>query len=341
MRRKTRAPAQRSYRIPGIEAAVRNRARREPQNAKDHRTTACSRLSDERVAVTSAEMTNLAGAPLIFDPERRRKARDRAHESFTAHDFLYRHMAEGLMDRLADVQRPLERVLLIGCPNTHLRNMLVAAGKSVSCCDPGARNAAGGGVQAEEDALPYPASNFDLVMACGTLDSVNDLPGALINIYRLLRPDGLFLAAMTGAGSLPVMRRALIKAEDDRPVAHIHPQIDVRTGGDLLMRAGFAMPVADMEVLTVRYSSLLSLMRDLRGMGAGNVMAGSRCGPLRRDVLAAASTLFTQAADADGKTGEQFATLYLSGWKPDPSQPLPARRGSGKISLADALRPKD
>ena len=268
-------------------------------------------------------------------------ARDRAHAGFADHDFLYRHMLEGLLERLEDVQRPLERVLLIGCPDRSARTALEALGKTVTCCDPGERNAAANdGIRAEEDALPFDEGSFDLVFACGTLDGINDLPGALVQIRRLLRPDGLLLGACIGAGSLPRLKAALLEAEGDRPMPHIHPQIDVRAAGDLLARTGYAMPVADIENLTVRYSSALTLMHDLRGMGQGNIMAAGRRGTLVRETVARACAAFAQAADPDGKTGETFSVLYLSGWKPDSSQPRPARRGSGRVSLADALKPK-
>lgn len=268
-------------------------------------------------------------------------ARDRANDRFAEHDFLYRAMLDGLIERIGDVSRPLQDVLVIGCPDRSARDQLAAMGKRVICCDPGAKNAAlNAGFQTEEDELPFPENSFDLVLACGTLDSVNDLPGALINARRVLRPDGLFLAACTGAGTLPRLKSALLEAEGDRAAAHIHPQIDIRAAGDLLARAGFSMPVADLEMLTVRYSSIIRLMHDLRHMGACNVMARERSGPLTKDSIARATAYFTTQAAADGKVSEQFALLFLSGWKPDPSQPQPARRGSAKMSLADALKPR-
>lgn len=281
------------------------------------------------------------GPPRIFDPARRAHARDRAFAHFAEHDFLYRHMLDGLLERLEDVQRSLDHVLLIGCPDGSAAATLRAMGKHVTCCDPGPRNAAANeGICAEEDALPFAENSFDLIFACGTLDSVNDLPGALIQMKRILRPDGLLLGACLAAGSLPRLKSALLKAEGDRPVPHIHPQIDVQSAGDLLARAGYAMPVADLEGLTVRYSSALRLMQDLRYMGYGNVMTADRRGPLTRDVIARASLAFADKADPDGKTAEHFAMLYLSGWKPDPSQPKAARRGSAKVSLAQALKTK-
>jgi SAM-dependent methyltransferase len=249
-------------------------------------------------------------------------------------------MRDELLDRLGDVQRDLPEALMIGCPDGSAKAALEAMGKRVACIDPGfAAARAQGGVQADEDALPFADESFDLVIACGTLDSVNDLPGALILMRRVLRPDGLMLAAFTGAGSLPRLRAALMAGEGERPGQHIHPQVDVRSAGDLLSRAGFAMPVADGETLGIRYGDLLRLMHDLRGMGAGNVLS-SRPPMLRRDVLVGAAGHFAAAADADGRTAEQMAILYLSGWKADPSQARPARRGSATVSLADALKPR-
>ncbi|MBG6119444.1 MULTISPECIES: class I SAM-dependent methyltransferase [unclassified Sphingobium] len=279
-------------------------------------------------------------SPDIFDRSLRSIRRDRMLADFAAHDFLYRAMLDELLDRLGDVQRDLPEALVIGCPDGSARAALEAMGKRVACIDPGFRAArASDGVQGDEDALPFADNSFDLVIACGTLDSVNDLPGALILMRRVLRPDGLMLAAFTGAGSLPRLRAALMVGEGDRPGQHIHPQVDVRSAGDLLSRAGFAMPVADGETLTIRYGDLLRLMHDLRGMGAGNVLT-ARAPALRRDALVAAARHFADAADPDGRTAEQMAILYLSGWKPDPSQAAPARRGSATVSLAEALKGK-
>ncbi|MFZ2995278.1 class I SAM-dependent methyltransferase [Sphingobium sp.] len=279
--------------------------------------------------------------PDIFDRRLRARQRDRMVPRFADHDFLYRMMLDELIDRLGDVQRDLPEALVIGCPDGSARTSLRAMGKRVACIDPGFLTAKGaGGVQADEDALPFADNSFDLILACGTLDSVNDLPGALILMRRILRPDGLMLAAFSGAGSLPRLKSALLGAEGDRPGQHVHPQIDVRAAGDLLSRTGFAMPVADGETLSIRYGDIARLMHDLRFMGAGNALA-NRPPPLTRAVLADAAEHFAKAADPDGRTAEQMAIVYLSGWKPDPSQTAPARRGSATVSLAEALKGKD
>ena len=244
-------------------------------------------------------------------------------------------MLDGIADRLNSVSRNFESVLDLGCFDG---GFVAPLGARVARVDAGcAFAAAAGGVQADEDRLPFADGAFDLVVSAGVLDSVGDLPGALTLARRVLRPDGLFLAAFAGAGSLGTLRRVLQEAEGDRPAARIHPQVDVRSAGDLLMRAGFALPVTDTETLTVRYVSLFSLLRDLRAMGAANVMPGRV--PLRRDMLARAAALFAERADADGRTSETFEVITMTGWAPAPSQPQPARRGSGTTSLAQALRP--
>lgn len=276
--------------------------------------------------------------PAIFDPSLRAVRRDRMLDDFAAYDFLHAVIADELLDRLSVVTRPLPEALVIGCPDGRVRDALEAMGKRVACCDPGYLAAqAARGVQADEDALPFADGSFDLIVACGTLDTVNDLPGALILMRRILRPDGLLLAGFAGAGSLTLLRAALRAAEGDRPGQHVHPLVDVRAAGDLLTRAGFAMPVADGETLSVRYGDLLALMRDLRGMGAGNVLA-SRPPMLTREILMRAAAHFAGESDPDGRTAEQIALIFLSGWKPDPGQARPARRGSATVSLAHALK---
>jgi SAM-dependent methyltransferase len=278
--------------------------------------------------------------PEIFDRRRRRIRRDRAAARFANHDFLHARMADELIDRLDSVQRRFTRALDLGCLDGRVGQALRARSIGVFSADPGFRFAgAAGGVQCDEDRLPFADANFDLVIACGGLDQVNDLPGALALIRRALRPDGLFLGAFVGAGSLPRLRAALLGAEE-RAVARLHPQIDVRSAGDLLARAGLALPVADSESVTVRYSSLFALLADLRGAASTNLLEGA-VPPLTRAALARAAELFEAGADADGKVGETIEIIHLLGWAPSPDQPQPARRGSATASLAAALRLKE
>jgi NADH dehydrogenase [ubiquinone] 1 alpha subcomplex assembly factor 5 len=163
-----------------------------------------------------------------------------------------------------------------------------------------------------------------------------------MNARRVLKPDGLFLAGFVGAGSLPRLRAAMLDADlaGGRGVApRIHPQVDVRSAGDLLARAGFALPVADGETLDLRYRGLDGLLADLRFGGLGGVLADAPP-PLSRLQTAAAHAAFAAQADPDGRIAETFALVYLIGWAPDESQPKPARRGSALVSLAATLKPK-
>ena len=272
--------------------------------------------------------------PDIFDRAARRRYRDRAAPDFAQYDFLRATMLDGLQERLDSVKRDFTDVLDLGCFDGGFAG---PPGARIVRTDAGPRFAArAGGIVAEEDHLPFAEESFDLIVSAGVLDSVSDLPGALIQARRALRPDGLFLAAFVGAGSLASLRAALRVAEGDRPAARLHPQIDVRSAGDLLMRAGFALPVADGETLNVRYGDLGGLLRDLRGMAATNALNGRR--PLRRDTLARAYQAFADLADPDGRVPERFEIIFMTGWAPSPDQPKPARRGSATSSLAAALK---
>lgn len=278
-----------------------------------------------------------------FDRRLRRLRRDRAARTAAregAHPLLAL-MADELLARLDLVTRRFGRALDLGCGPGLLADGLRARGLEVVPCDAGERfAAAAGGVQADEDRPPFARGSFDLIVSAAVLDSVNDLPGALVQARRLLRPDGLLLAAMIGAGSLPRLRRAMAAADaaEARPASpRLHPQIDLRTAGDLLARAGFALPVADAERAALRYPGLPRLVEDLRALGWTNLLSARSREPLGRRGYAAAAAAFAEAADADGRVTERFEILHLSGWAPAPDQPQPAKRGSGAVSLADAL----
>lgn len=277
--------------------------------------------------------------PVLFNMSLRAMRRDRAAPGFARHAFLYEAAAHEMLDRLADVRRDFREALVIGAPTDILPSALKKQGLRVTVADPGPRMAAmqGGFCLCEDAPLPFAPASFDLILSCGTMDSVNDVPGLLVQLRELLRPDGLLLAAFMGAGSLPRLRSALLAADGNRPAQRIHPQIDVRTAGDLLMRAGFALPVADVQSLDVGYDGLLGLLGDLRGMGAAQCLV-STPPPLTRAGLVRAIEDFASGADADGRTRERFEIIQISGWRPDPSQPKPARRGSATVSLAEALK---
>ena len=324
---------------------------RSPQSAREQRQSlfgneqsvrlrTVADLSPSSGTVIAAPMA--AGIDLPFDRALRRLRRDRAARMSDDSRFLFRRAADELLERLDLVARPFATALDLGSGNLYLTEALRARGLEVVPADAGARFASGG-IQCDEDRLPFAEASFDLAVSVGALDTVNDLPGALIQARRALKPDGLFLAAFAGAGSLPGLRAALRAAEEAEGLPagpRLHPQIDVRAAGDLLVRAGFALPVADDEALDVRYPNLAALVADLRGMAATNLLAERPRRWFGRIGSAAAAAAFAARADADGRTAERFHILHLSGWAPSPVQPRPARRGSGTASLADALKPK-
>lgn len=278
-----------------------------------------------------------------FDRALRRLRRDRAARGFGQADYLHRHAAEELLDRLDCVTRSFADVLDLGCANGFFSDQLRARRFNVTSADPSiAFASATNAIACDEDRLPFADASFDLIVSVGVLDSVNDLPGALTLIRRALRPDGLFLGAFAGAGSLPRLRSAMLAAdaaEGGAASPRVHPQIDVRAAGDLLGRAGFTLPVADVSPLDVRFPHLFGLVADLRRMGATNILAARSRRPIGRAGLIAAAADFAAAADPDGKTVEHFDIIHLSGWAPSPDQPQPARRGSATASLAEALKP--
>ncbi len=257
-----------------------------------------------------------------------------------AANFLAPIIAETLLDRLAMVTRTFRRTLVIGAHDAALIDHLRASGTELAIVEAGPRLAAREDALAvEADAIELPFQSFDLIVWPGGLDSVNDVPAALLRLRALLAPDGLLLGAFVGDGSLPRLRRAVM-AEGVRPVARMHPQIDLAATGNLLQRVGFALPVVDVDALTVRYDDWFALARDLRAAGLSSRLHPAPP-PLTRDEAARIAVAFTAGADADGRIAETFRIVHFSGWAPHPDQPQPARRGSGTASLADALKPKE
>jgi NADH dehydrogenase [ubiquinone] 1 alpha subcomplex assembly factor 5 len=272
-------------------------------------------------------MSATSQPPEIFDRRRRRAIRERAGMK-EGGAFLWDVIADDLAERLAFVTRQFERVLVIG-PIAARRDFILGsrdAAITVAALA-GSERTTEAGIILEEDRLPFEPASFDLVISAGTLDSVNDLPGALIQIRRCLKPDGLFLGHMFGAGTLGTLKSMMLAAEGDAASPHAHPQIDLRSAADLLSRAGFALPVADQDVMPVRYGSWRSLVADLRHAGLGNALSGPRR-YLGKDLLARLDELWVAS------TEERFTHLYLTGWAPSSDQPRPAARGSGEVSLA-------
>lgn len=247
--------------------------------------------------------------PTIFSPTRRMAARRRIarlQQRSDAARFVLQDMVEDVLERLAFLRHAPTRALVVGDWTGELAVALRSQGVEVLEAEPGA------GLDEEQ---PYPFGGFDFVASLATLDTVNDLPGALIHIRRALAPGGLAIVSFAGAGSLPVLRRLMLAADGERPAARIHPMVDVRAGAQLLQRAGWADPVADSRTLTVAYRSLERLAGDLRAQGLGNVLA-SRSPSLGKAGLERARAAFRAEADERGRVVESFEILTLSGRHP-------------------------
>ena len=257
--------------------------------------------------------------PPLFSPRRRRAQRAR-HSS--GDDFIAPLVAESLLDRLGMVTRQFERALLVAPEGHALAVPLRALARSVVV----------------SATLPI-EDDFDLIVWPGGLEVTDDVPGALVQARALLRPDGLLIGALVGDGSFPLLRRLLV-GQGMRAIPRMHPQIDLKTFGNLLQRTGFALPVADVEATVLRYSSWRRLVDDLRGSNLAGQLA-SAPPPLTRIELGALDVGFAAACDTGGRAAEELRIIYFTAWAPHPDQPRAARRGSATASLAAALRKID
>jgi SAM-dependent methyltransferase len=287
-------------------------------------------------------------APLVFDRALQRQRLARAERRGFA-DFLIAHAAEDLGERLSAVKRDFTFALDLGTPTHAAATALAAAGVgTIIRAAPLASPAPTGDalrVVADEEALPFAEARFDLAVSLLALHGVNDLPGALVQIRRSLKPDGLFLACLLGGRTLVELRQVFAEAEaevEGGVSPRVAPFVDIRDLGDLLQRAGFALPVTDIDTLTVRYGNPIALMHDLRAMGLTNSLVERRRRPLKRATLARAIALYGERfADPGGRIPATFELLWLSGWVPHESQQKPLRPGSARTRLADALGTKE
>ena len=287
-----------------------------------------------------------------FDRKSVRAHRDRAAENIGEHDFLLGEVAARLSERLDDIKRDFACVLDLGCHGGALGEMLAGRDgiETLVQCDLSPAMVRQAAVKnrgtalslaADEEFLPFADGSFDSVLSNLSLHWVNDLPGALIQIRKVLKPDGLFIGAMLGGETLSELRQALMEAElanEGGASPRVSPFADVRDAGDLLLRAGFALPVADSDRITVTYPDALSLMRELRAMGEANAVRSRRHGFSRRATLIQAASLYqAKHADRQGRIPASFEIVYLSAWAPDDTQPKALRPGSASRRLADAL----
>ncbi len=252
----------------------------------------------------------------LFDMKLRAMRRDRAAR-MGAELFLHERAFEDCLDRLAMVQRSFERALLLGCPDPRWAEALRRKIAHVDAADPGGLFAqASRGSQLAEDRWTPAAANYDLCIAIGTLDTVNQLPNALLALRHTLKPDGLLIGAMAGGETLPKLRAAMRAADEVRgqASAHVHPRIEPSALAGLLGGAGFSMPVVDVDRVPVSYSTLARLVRDLRAMGATNILSQRSRKPLLKAEVAAASAAFCPSQAQ--RTVETFEILHFAAWTP-------------------------
>ncbi len=275
---------------------------------------------------------------LVFDRMQVRRQRARAVATLGQADFLFREVGERLADRLLDIRRTFPVALELGARAGALHEGQAGIEYLVR-----ADHVPGHGVQvvADEEILPFGEGSLDLVFAPAGLHTVNDLPGALAQIARALKPDGLFLAAMFGGETLSELRDCLLAAEleiEGGGSPRVSPFAGLQDAAGLLQRAGFALPVADSETITVTYADPFALMRDLRHMGEANAVHLRRRTPTRRATLFRAAELYLERyAGPDGRVPATFQVMTLTGWRPHISQQKALRPGSAKSRLADAL----
>ncbi|ARN83195.1 methyltransferase domain-containing protein [Methylocystis bryophila] len=279
--------------------------------------------------------------PRLFDRRLLRRRLSRALDK-RAPDFLIARAADDLEDRLSAIKRPFPRALDLGTPTPHFARALTTPKRPAPMRAALALGPEEQGLRlvVDEEALPFAAASLDLVVSGLALQWVDDLPGAFAQIRRALAPDGLFLACMIGGVSLFELRQALIEAESEisgGASQRVSPFVDMRDLGSLLQRAGFALPVTDVDSFTLRYDSMLALCAELHLMGAGNVLRARR--PLPRRALLRAAEIYAQKfSDPDGRVRATIEIVWLSGWAPHESQQKPLKPGSAEMRLEDAVK---
>jgi SAM-dependent methyltransferase len=283
----------------------------------------------------------------LFDRALLARRRARVAASAAQHDFLLARVADDLAERLAIVRRSFPLAANLGAHHGLVSQAIqgIAGVERVIDVDATAaallRSRTNLRVVAEDDALPFADASLDLVVSGLSLQLVNDLPGALVQIRRALKPDGLLLASLLGGATLKELRDAWLAAEAEisgGASPRVAPFADVRDMGALLQRAGLALPVVDSETVTVTYANPLALMQEIKAMGASNMLIARRRTPVTRALLLRAAEIYAaRFAGPDGRVPATFEILTLTAWAPDESQPKPLRPGSAQTRLADAL----
>lgn len=291
----------------------------------------------------------MSSPPLLFNRALHRRRLDRAAPGYAAADFLKARAAGDAVERLEAILRSFAVAVDLGArtgafaaalaksPAAERVGLLIETDLSLAML----KGRGGPRVQLDEERLPFAEESVDLIVSTLALHWTNDLPGALIQIREALKPDGLFIGAILGGSTLTELRQSLLQAESelaDGAGMRVSPFADILDAAGLLQRAGFALPVADTDRVTVRYSHPLALIRDLRAMGETNVLADAGRRPLSRRVLMRASEIYLERfGQDDGRIPATFDIVTLTGWAPHPDQQKPLRPGSAKMRLADAL----
>ena len=300
------------------------------------------------MANTSQIRTSLPCIPQIFERKQLRRNRDRCAKSFKDHNFLFKWVEQELLDRLGDIKHNFHNVLQIGArtSNNFTSNIIETAHiQSLSTMDITEKllkNHKEPTILGDEESLPFAQNTIDMVLSALSIHVVNDLPGCLMRINRVLKADGLFLAAMFGGETLHELRQSLTHAELEikgGASPRIAPFADKKQMGDLLQRAGFALPVVDSDMISVTYDTMFDLLHDLRGMGESNIITA-------RDKSYTGRNFFTEAeryyakhfSEPDGRIHASFEIIFLIGWSPHSSQQQPLKPGSATYKLEEILK---
>ncbi|HCP01339.1 MAG: SAM-dependent methyltransferase [Alphaproteobacteria bacterium] len=294
----------------------------------------------------------MTGPVHIFDRTLLRQRRARMATDYANHNFLFQEIASRLAERTADVRRNFDSALDWGGRTGVFADaarrlapekigQLIHSDMSYALARHARRDHGNPVVVADEETPPFAEASFDLVVSIGTLHAVNDLPGALVQLRHALKPGGLFLGAMFGGETLYELRDAWLEAEAETEGGaspRVAPFAELSDAAALLQRAGFALPVADLDTICVTYDHPLKLMHDLRGMGETNIRRDRRRTPTRRTTLFRAVEIYAERfAGQDNRIPATFEIFFLTGWSPDASQPRPLKPGSAQGRLADAL----
>ncbi|MBX3532290.1 MAG: methyltransferase domain-containing protein [Rhizobiaceae bacterium] len=282
----------------------------------------------------------------IFDAALVTRRRLRAlRQPVAGAEFLMRRVSEDLSDRLGAVQRRFELAADLFSASALPAATVAESGKVARVARVEAHSAllnGDDGTVSPPETLPFEPASLDLAVSVLAMHEMNDLPGVLAQARRALKPDGLLLAALAGQGTLAELRESLIVAETELSggaAPRVAPFADIRDMGGLLQRAGFALPVVDIEPVTVRYDTMFDLIRDLRGMGWTSSLVARPRKPATRALFARAAQVYAERfSDPDGRVRATFSIVWMSGWVPHASQQKPMRPGTAKHSLAEALK---